>query len=563
MHDAVAERDVEDQHGLLRRLTSPTLAQMALLTIADRGDRVAVKSDDHRSILTYRNLLDEAEKLAAGLAGLGVSRGDTVALMMTNRPEFFPIDLAALLSGAVPFSLYNSAPPAQLAYVLADARARVVLCERQFQDVLGVACREAGTVEHMVVIDGDGSGGTLTTGMLKASAKRGFDLAAAAQNVAPNDIATLIYTSGSTGAPKGVELTHANLVAEVQAIHRAVHQVPDGSYLSFLPAAHIGDRARAYYGSIIAFGHEVTTIADASNLASAMKTERPVYCGGPPRIWEKVRAGLEARYGTDLAARAALDPGLGEEIRWGLGLDRARWISTGAAPTQPGQFVFFDALGIRLCELWGMTETCSIATTNTPDAYRFGSVGRAVHGLELRLADDGELLARGPTIATGYRNRPDAMAEAFGNDGWFRTGDVARVDDDGFWWILGRKKEIMINAAGKNMSPANIEGALKAAGSVVKEACVIGDRRPYNVALIVPAVLDPSDPAIPEQVAEAIKLANRQLSRVEQIKAFALVWEEWLPGSDLMTPTMKLRRSEVEKRYAAEIERLYTGAKES
>lgn len=545
------------QDATSRRLATPTLAQMALATIADRHDRVAVKSDDGRLALSYSDLLQQADGIAAGLAGLGVRRGDTVALMLTNRPEFFPIDLAALLSGAIPFSLYNAATPEQLAYVLADSAAKVVVCERRFQDALAAACRIGGAVEHVVVIDGDHSGGTLTLEELKGAGMRGFDLQRAAGEITPDDVATLIYTSGSTGAPKGVELTHANLVAEVRAIDAAVPQVEAGSYLSFLPAAHIGDRARAYYGSVIAFGHEVTTIADAANLMATMKAERPVYCGGPPRVWEKVRAGLEARYGPNLPDLAASDPGLGAEIRHDLGVDRARWISTGSAPTQSGQFAFFDALGIRLCELWGMTETCSIATTNTPGAYRFGSVGRAVDGLELRLAEDGELLARGPTIATRYRNRPDAMAEAYDPDGWFRTGDIARIDEDGYWWIIDRKKEIMINAAGKNMSPVNIESALKAAGPIVMQACVIGDRRPFNVALIVPNAPDPHDPAVIDQVATAVEAANRQLSRVEQIKSFALIHEEWLPGTDVMTPTMKLKRREIEQRYADEIARLY------
>ena len=557
MTDALAPRDASAKGGVASRLLSPTLTQMVLATIADRSDHVAVKANDGRLALTYRELLDQANVIAAGLAGIGVRRGDAVALMLTNRPEFFPIDLAALLSGAIPFSLYNSATVDQLAHVLADAGAKVVLCERQFQDVLLNACREAAVVKRVVVIDGDGSGGTMTADALSAVGMRGFDLSKAASEVTADDIATLIYTSGSTGAPKGVELTHANLVAEVRAIDAAVAQVEGGSYLSFLPAAHIGDRARAYYGSVIAFGHEVTTIADATNLMPTMKTERPVYCGGPPRIWEKVKAGLEQRYGPDLSDRAARDPGLGQQIRHDLGVDRARWISTGSAPTQSGQFEFFESLGIRLCELWGMTETCSIATTNTPDLYRFGSVGRAVQGLELRLADDGELLARGPTIAKRYRNRPDAMAEAYDTDGWFHTGDIARVDEEGFWWIIDRKKEIMINAAGKNMSPSNIENTLKAAGSVIMQACVIGDRRPYNVALIVPVESRPADPSVVEQVAAAVTVANEKLSRVEQIKAFALIHEEWLPGSEVMTPTMKLKRREIEQRYAAEIAQLY------
>jgi long-chain acyl-CoA synthetase len=534
------------------RLTAETLPQLMLRTVAARAGRTAVKASDGTATLTYDGLLAEALEIAAGYAGLGIRRGDTVALMLTNRPEFFAFDLAALLIGAIPFSLYNSAAPGQLADVLRDAGSRVVVSERRFFDALAVACRAAKGVKHVILLDGDATGGTMTVDGLKRRARSSVDPLEAVRIAAPDDVATLIYTSGSTGIPKGVELTHANLVSEVRAIHAIMPQVEDGSYISFLPAAHIGDRARAYYGSVIAFGHEVTTVADASQLMPVMATEAPIYCGGPPRIWEKVRASLEARYGPDLGERAPRDPGLGEEIRVSLGLDRARWISTGSAPTERGQFAFFDALGIRLCELWGMTETCSIATTNTPDACRFGSVGKAVDGLELKLADDGELLLRGPTVARRYRNRPDAMAEAYDQDGWFRTGDIARVDNDGFWWILDRKKEIMINAAGKNMSPANIESALKAVGPAIMQACVVGDRRPYNVALIVPGT-----GAGEADVAAAVASANAQLSRVEQIKRFALIEEEWVPGSEFMTPKMTLKRREIERRYADRIEQLY------
>ncbi len=544
------------------RLRHDTLAAMAIATVADRADRVAVKSDDGRLVLTYGALLETSQTVAAGLAGLGIRRGETVALMMTNRPEFFPIDLAALLMGAIPFSLYNSAPAPQLAQVLRDAASRIVFCERSFVEVLCEARREGAPIEHLVVIDGEGVGGALSLDQLKAKARAGFDLAAEARAIAPSDVATLIYTSGSTGLPKGVELTHANLVAEVRAINAVAPQVDDGSYISYLPAAHIGDRARSYYGSVLAFGHEVTTVADARGLVPAMRQERPIYFGGPPRIWEKIRADLEAKHGPDVAECTGRDDGLAMEIRASLGLDRARWISTGSAPTQAGQFQFFEAFGLRLCELWGMSETCSIATTNTPDACRFGTVGRAVDGLEMRLADDGELLVRGPTVARSYRNRPVETAEAFDEDGWFHTGDIAKPDPDGFWTIIDRKKEIMINAAGKNMSPTNIEQALKAAG-VIMQVCVIGDRRPYNVALIVPEPglsVGLGEAELTATVGIAVNAANAQLSRVEQIKRFAVLRDEWTAGGDELTPTMKLRRREIEAKYHTLITSLYAVA---
>jgi long-subunit acyl-CoA synthetase (AMP-forming) len=215
---------------------------------------------------------------------------------------------------------------------------------------------------------------------------------------------------------------------------------------------------------------------------------------------------------------------------------------------------FYDALGIRICEVWGMSETSCVFTTNTPEDWRPGSVGKVLAGNELRLAEDGELLARGPLIMRAYRNQPDKTAEAIDPEGWLHTGDIAKVDDDGFWWIVDRKKELIINAAGKNMSPANIEAQLKAAGPLIGQACVIGDRRPYNVALLV---LDPEADRDGDVQAE-VDAANAKLSRVEQIKKFLVIEDEWLPGGDELTPTMKLKRKPIGEKYAGQIEALYT-----
>ncbi len=545
--------------ALARRLEQPDLIAMFRATVADRGAAIAVGDSGGRMTLTYAELWTSTGQIAAGLAALGLRRGDTLALMMTNRPEFYPLDLAALCLGAIPFSLYNSAPAPQLLHVLNDAGSRIAICERAFIPMLAEARRLGAPVEHLVVVDGDGEAGCVTLEALVAAGRPDFDLEGATRSVRPDDVATLIYTSGSTGLPKGVELTHANLIAEIRAINAAVPQQEEGSWLSVLPAAHIGDRARSYYGAIVAFGHAVTTVADPADLPATMRAVRPIYFGNPPRTWEKLRAGVEARHGSDIAERAATDPVLAARIRTELGLDRSVWNSTGSAPTQGGQFAFFAALGIQLCELWGMTETCSMATTNTPDHCRFGSVGRALPGVELRLAPDGELLARGPTVSPRYRNRSEATAEVVDEAGWFRTGDLASVDADGYWWITGRKKEIIINAAGKNMSPGTIEAALKAAAPIIMQACVIGDRRPYNVALIVadPGVAAKTDPALRAQVQSAVDAANLQLSRVEQIKRFAVLRDEWLAGGDELTPTMKLKRNEIESKHRALIDELY------
>jgi long-subunit acyl-CoA synthetase (AMP-forming) len=297
----------------------------------------------------------------------------------------------------------------------------------------------------------------------------------------------------------------------------------------------------------------VTPVADPTQVMAVVAQVHPTAFGGVPRVWEKLKAALEA------SGAAGLPP---EELRARLGFDQARWLAVGAAPTPVEVLEFFDALGMPICEVWGMSETSCIVTTNRPGATRFGSVGQPVDGMELWIADDGELLVRGPLVMAGYRNRPELTCAAIDADGWLHTGDIARIDDDGYVWIVDRKKEIIINAAGKNMSPANIEARLKSSGPLIGQACVVGDRRPYNVALLVldpdaAAGLDPADAAVGARVQQEVDAANAHLSRVEQIKRFRVLPAEWLPGGDELTPTMKLKRRPIAEKYADEIDALY------
>jgi long-subunit acyl-CoA synthetase (AMP-forming) len=301
------------------------------------------------------------------------------------------------------------------------------------------------------------------------------------------------------------------------------------------------------------YGHTVTCVPDPTQVMAAVVQARPTAFGAVPRVWEKLKAALEA------SGAAALPP---EQLRTALGFDETQWFGVGAAPTPVEVLEFFAARGMPICEVWGMSETSCIVTTNRPGRLRFGSVGLPIEGMELWIADDGELLVRGPLIMAGYRNRPDLTAETIDADGWLHTGDVARIDDDGFVWIVDRKKELIINAAGKNMSPANIEARLKSSGPLIGQACVVGDRRPYNVALLVldpEAGLDARDPAVVARVRAEVDAANEHLSRAEQIKRFRLLSAEWLPGGDELTPTMKLKRRPIAAKYAAEIDALYAG----
>jgi long-chain acyl-CoA synthetase len=334
---------------------------------------------------------------------------------------------------------------------------------------------------------------------------------------------------------------------------------------------------------------------------------RPTVWGGVPRIWEKLKSALEAGFAAerDEQKRAAVDWALGvglqrarakqegkvsaaleeewqradelvlSKIRVALGLDEVELFGVGAAPTPPEVIEFFDAIGIEIAELWGLSETSACATINPPGAIRVGTVGKALPGVELELAEDGEILVRGPIVMKGYRNQPDKTREAIDDEGWFHTGDIGELDEDGYLRIVDRKKELIINAAGKNMSPANIEAKIKAASTLIAQAVAIGDRRPYNVALIVldpdgcktlarkHELADPSPAAMAtEQVAideveAAIERANADLSRVEQIKKFRVARGEWEPGGDELTPTAKLKRKPISEKYAAEIDALY------
>jgi long-subunit acyl-CoA synthetase (AMP-forming) len=527
-------------------LGAATMCEALMTTIAERGDAVALRTPDDSTTLTYAELGDQVRRLAGGLHGLGVRRGDTVGLMFTNRPEFHVVDAAAMCLGATPFSVYNTSPPEQIGFVMGDAGNRVVVCERQFVPVIEAARRHgADQVEHVLVLED-----TLPS-------DDDFDLEPHWRAVQGDDLLTLIYTSGTTGPPKGVQTTHANMKAELLGVHAAVPLRAGGRALSYLPHAHIADRWSSHYTSVMTYGATVTCVANLADVIPTAAQIKPTYFGGVPRVWEKLKAALEA-------GGVKADPTMGPAVKAKLGFEDVEWFVTGAAPTPVELLEFFAALGIEICEVWGMSETTCVATTVTPGDACPGSVGKPLEGVELKLAEDGELLCRGATIMKGYRNRPDLTQETIDPDGWLHTGDVARIDDDGFVWIVDRKKELIINAAGKNMSPANIESTLKSSGPLIGQAMVFGDRRPYNVALVVldpdtAAGLDPTDPGVIAQVQEEVDRANASLSRVEQVKRFALLDTEWLPGGDELTPTMKLKRRPISEKYAARIEELYSG----
>jgi long-chain acyl-CoA synthetase len=523
-------------------LDGATLVEAFQLTAAAFADKPALRVAHSDDAITWAEYARRVERIAGGLAELGVGRGDTVGMMLVNRPEFHIIDTAVLHLGATPFSVYNSSVPEQIEYLFSNAENRVVITERQFERTVRTVA--APGVEHIVVLE---------EGLPDAD---GFEAA----DVQPGDVAALIYTSGTTGPPKGVQLSHAGLMFALNGVAATgLVMRPGGRVVSYLPTAHLADRYFAQYIAI-ATGSVISTVDPPGDIVAALPDIRPSSWLAVPRIWEKIMAALEAKGITDPSV-------LTDEARAGvraqLGLDQADWLASGAAPIAPSVLEYFMALGMPIVEGWAMSETSCAGAINTPETVRVGTVGKAVPGIELSIAEDGELLMKGPNVMLGYRNDHEKTAEAIDADGWLHTGDVAEIDEDGYVKIVDRKKELIINAAGKNMSPANIEQALKTSSPLIGQACAIGDARPYNVALLV---LDPDaaagraadDPAVQEEVAAGVERANSHLSRVEQIKRFTILDEDWLPDGDELTPTMKLKRRVIVKKYAGHIEALYT-----
>jgi long-chain acyl-CoA synthetase len=567
--------------GERRAIGAATIAEAFRLTVEDHPDRIAVRTLADEVSYTWAQLRDKVDALAGGLKQLGVKRGDTVALMISNRPEFMIADLAAMTLGATPFSIYLTSAPDQVRYVVQDAGAKVAIVEEPFLPLV------SGLVDH-----------ALTLGDWPEDPD--FDSDPHWRAVEPGDILTLIYTSGTTGPPKGVQIAHRNQMAAVDAVEQRVG-FPDGSrVISWLPSAHVAERTAHHYLPIV-YAMTITTCPDPRQIGTYLSAVKPTWFFAVPRVWEKLKAGVEAKLGGDqqaaklLAAgtqrveleqagqpippelQAVLDvaePKLFAPLRAAIGLDEAKLVNVGAAPTPREVLVFFHAIGVPLAEIWGMSETCGAGASNPGERIKIGTVGLPSPGVELKLAADGELLARSKVVMVGYRNLPEKTAEALDDDGWLHTGDVATIDEDGYVTLIDRKKELIINAAGKNMSPANIEATLKGSSPLIGQACVIGDGRRYNTALLV---LDPDvapawaqrrgiegdmaalarDERVIAAVQEGVDAANAALSSPETIKRFTLLEGDWLPGGDELTPTMKLKRRPVEAKYAEAIAAMY------
>lgn len=573
-------------------------------TLKMRPDQVALRTVGGTQEITWRQYDERVRVIAAGLAALGIGHGDTVGIMLTNRPEFNLIDTAALHLGATPFSIYNTSSADQIKHLFTNADNKVVVTEQVFL----AAVQGAGVpLEHIIVVDGPAAD-TLSLADVEANPAADFDFDAAWQAVTPDDLATLIYTSGTTGPSKGVELTHRNVVAQIVGLVNGPLTVGlDDRSLSYLPAAHVADRISGHCANLFT-GVQMTCVPDPREIAAALPDGRPTAFFGVPRVWQKIKAGIDAKLATEpspvkkslanwaigvgVAAAKADLAGTGRgamlnvqhkiaetlvlsKLRHALGLEGLKVAASGAAAIPPATLEYMLGLGFTVTEVWGMSETSGVGTFTELAKPRPGSVGRALDGVELKLGEDGELLVRGAIVTRGYRKMPDKTAEAIDSDGWLHTGDVATIDGDGYVTIVDRKKELIISEAGKNISPTNIENSVKAVSSLIGQVVAIGDAKPYISALIV---LDPDTAAlrakslgapdadltalsarqeIIDEVLAAVQTGNAKLSRVEQIKRFLLVDKAWEPGGEELTPTLKLRRNPIATKYAAEITELY------
>jgi long-subunit acyl-CoA synthetase (AMP-forming) len=580
-----------------------TLPQAFQQTSALLPNTLAIRTVGDAVVITWREYADRVRRIAAGLAALGVERGHTVGLMLRNRPEFHLVDTAVMHLGAIPFSIYTTSPPNQIQYLFTNAENRIVVTEKEFLP----AVKAAGDgLAHVIVVDDDADGCLSLAELESRGAETDFDFDSAWRAVQPDDVATLIYTSGTTGPPKGVELTHANVMAEFSATVGLVSLQPTDRLISYLPHAHVADRVTGHYANLV-LGVPVTDVADLTTIAQALTDVRPTVWLGVPRVWHKIKSGIETTLGEasgvkrrlalwaiDTGVRAGrqalagnpLSPSLAvrhrvadrlvlAKVRNALGLDQLRWGITGAAAIPVETLEFFWGLGIPVYEVWGESESVGGATSNRPGATKIGSVGQALSGVEVAVAEDGELLIRGPNVMRGYRHQPEKTAEAIDADGWLHTGDIGTIDAQGFVTIVDRKKELIVNEAGKNLSPANIEMAIQPESPLIAQVVAIGDARPYVTALIV---LDPEAAAAQaaalgmadtsaaafadslearDMVKAAVAKGNSKLSRVEQIKRFLILGTAWDPGGDELTPTMKLKRRPIAQKYAAEIESLY------
>ncbi|HEV8617651.1 MAG TPA: long-chain fatty acid--CoA ligase [Methylomirabilota bacterium] len=596
-------------------MAEDTLAGMFWSRVEKSGSQPAqmFKQGGAWKTLTWREVGEVVRDVALGLIALGRQKGETIALLSASRAEWVQADFAIFSAGCITVPVYPTYPPDLIAYVVNDSQARTIIVEdaTQLAKVLEARDKMPG-VENIVVIAGYEATQPPKTVMTWETLRRlGRDhetahrstLAERVAGTRPDDLASIVYTSGTTGPPKGVMQTHGNHIGALAAGRNATPVDEQWVHLLFLPLAHSFARLESFLGV-----YRGLTTAFAENLDKVgenLKEVRPHFICSVPRVFEKVYAKI-------LAGVAAGPPLKKKIFQWAIGVGREvsrhqqrgqpvppllavkraianklvfsklqaalggrlQWAVSGGAPLSRDIAEFFHAAGILLLEGYGLTETCPALTFNRPDRYKFGSVGQALEGIDVKIAADGEILAKGPNIAKGYFKQPEATAEVFEPSGWFHTGDIGRLDEDGFLFITDRKKDLIVTAGGMNIAPQNIENLLKA-DPFISQVMVYGDRRPYPVALITlnPDELqkfareqgilssDPSvivkHPKVVERISRTVEEKNSQLQSYAKIKKFTILGGDFTLEGGELTPTLKVKRKVVAQKYTNALEELY------
>ncbi len=597
---------------------SKTIADLLPLAARRYGDAPAVMFKDDTGDAwvrrSFNQVLETSRSLSLGLIDLGVEPGDKVAILANTRPEWTYFDFAALSAGATVVPIYQTNSPEECQYVLENSDAKVVIVEddEQMEKIREIR-EKVPKLEQVIRMTGS-SDDAVSFDQLTA---RGAGVAESRWEerwnaVAPDDICTFIYTSGTTGPPKGCIISHGNyramldMVVERGALGMG-EEGPDEEEISylFLPLAHsfalLIQLANVELGTTIAYWER-----DPLKIVPNLSEVRPTYFPSVPRIFEKIytaaNAAAEKEGGLKKAVfnwaigvgrrmreaeRAGHEPGLLLRKQYefadkqvlskvrGLFGGRLRLATSGAAPINPEILSFFDAAGVLVLEGWGMTETSTAATISTPDDFKIGTIGKPFPGCEVRIADDGEILVKGPNVFKGYYKNEEATRETL-VDGWLHTGDIGEIDPDGFFRITGRKKDIIITAGGKNITPANLEAEIKQ-HPLVSQCVVIGDRRPYLVALVT---LDPEEavtyatehglppdpaalaenPEVKADIEAHVERINERFARVEQVKKIKVLPADLSQEGGELTPTLKVKRAVVASKYADEIDSLYSAA---
>jgi len=553
----------------------------------------------------------QVRRAARGLLALGVMPGDKISILAYNRPEWVIMDLAAMMVGAIPAGIYFTAAPAEVAFIVKDSCSVVLAVENAAQYAkIAAKQNELGSLRRVVIMEGQAPDpwviewrafSELGGAALDAEIEK--RLAA----IAPRQAGTLIYTSGTTGTPKAVELSHAALSRCVQVLQQTTPRGPADRVISYLPLAHIAEQMLSIH-SFVDSGAKLYFAKSVQDLAAHLPEVRPTLMFGVPRVWEKLVSALREKLGAATGPKAKIAEwaqATGREwhrleregkrppavldiqkriaeklvyskVKAAIGLDAARLLFSGAAPIAPEVLEFLAGLDVVVYELYGQSETCGPTTSNVPGANRIGSVGRAVPGTQLRIAEDGEVLVFDNKLFTGYAGRPDATAEAL-VDGWLYSGDVGRLDEDGYLYITGRKKDLIITAGGKNISPAPIEAALEAV-PMIEHAVIVGDRRPFCTALIT---LNPDHlagfakthgishenarhhAAVHGEVQRGVDEVNAEQSRVAAVRKFLILPGRFGVDTGELTPTLKIKRAVILEKYKTEIEALYEREKVS